>query len=149
MLDEHDTRRLLSVLAEMDCLDSTDHAEAIFPEHSGDFFAEVTAGCEVYVLSRILHDWDDHDCLRILGACRAASDHRATLLILERLLPDHDGDSLAVPWDIQMLAITGGREHGRHEYAELLRAAGFRLEEVRRLPVDMNLLIARRRDDDQ
>jgi hypothetical protein len=110
---------------------------------AGDFFTEVTAGCEVYLLSRILHDWDDHDCIRILAACRAASDDRATLLVLERLLPEHDSGSLALPWDMQMLAITGGRERSHREYAELLRAAGFTLDDVRQLPLDMHLLIAR------
>ena len=38
----------------------------------GDFFAEVPAGADAYVLSRVLHDWTDDDARRVLTACRAA-----------------------------------------------------------------------------
>ena len=112
---------------------------------AGDFFTAVTSGCDIYVLSRILHDWDDRDCLRILQACRKAVVPSAVLLIIERLLPDADDgrDCLALPWDMQMLAITGGRERGQSEYAGLLSAAGFRLDHTRPLPLDMDLLVAR------
>ncbi|HEY3505919.1 MAG TPA: methyltransferase [Actinocatenispora sp.] len=114
-----------------------------FRAEAGDFFTEVPDGGDVYLLSRVLHDWDDVDCLRILTACRAACGDDAALLVLERLLPaDVGGFSLALPWDMQMLAVTGGRERSRAEYDKLLAAAGFRLTGVRPLPVDMNLLVA-------
>jgi hypothetical protein len=110
---------------------------------AGDFFAAVPDGGDVYLLSRVLHDWDDVDCLRILTACRVACGGDAALLVLERLLPDDVGGfSLALPWDMQMLAVTGGRERSRAEYDKLLAAAGFRLAAVRPLPVDMNLIVA-------
>ena len=39
---------------------------------AGDFFVEVPADADAYVLSRVLHDWDDDDAGRILARCRAA-----------------------------------------------------------------------------
>jgi predicted transcriptional regulator len=48
---------------------------------SGDFFSEVPAGADVYLLSQILHDWDDEAATRILRACRAASKPTSRLLI--------------------------------------------------------------------
>lgn len=53
-----------------------------------DFFAEVPSGGDVYVLSRVLHDWRDDDCARILANCREACRVGATLLVLERFLPE-------------------------------------------------------------
>ena len=38
----------------------------------GDFFESVPAGADAYLLSRVLHDWDDEDALRILRVCREA-----------------------------------------------------------------------------
>jgi hypothetical protein len=112
----------------------------------GDFFTEVTASGDAFMLSRILHDWDDHNCLRILQAIRAASRPGSCLLIIERLIPESAADaaaSLVYPWDIQMLACTGGRERSLREYAGLLAEAGFEADEVTDLPVDMKLLVAR------
>jgi hypothetical protein len=111
---------------------------------AGDFLTGRPPGGAAHLLSRVLHDWDDQDCLRILRACRAAMTEDGYLLIAERMLPEHGAaDSLAVPWDLQMLAITGGRERTQAEYARLLAAAGFRPAGLEPLSVDLSLLIAR------
>ncbi|MFC3452583.1 methyltransferase [Amycolatopsis speibonae] len=113
---------------------------------AGDFFDEVPAGGETYLLSRVLHDWGDEECDRILRNCRRACDTGTRLLVLERLLPDQtesrSGNDLATPWDLQMLTVTGGRERNRAEYEKLLHGAGFRIDCVASLPVELNLLVA-------
>ncbi|MEU3764993.1 methyltransferase [Amycolatopsis keratiniphila] len=113
---------------------------------SGDFFTDVPEGADTYLLSRVLHDWNDEDCGRILRNCRRACASGARLLVLERLLPDRpdvalDAD-LAASWDLQMLAITGGQERSREEYDKMLYANGFRVEAVVPMPVDLKLLVA-------
>ena len=56
---------------------------------AGSFFDGVPAGADIYLLIRVLHDWRDEDCLRILRACRAAMGPEALLLIGEQILePD-------------------------------------------------------------
>jgi len=104
----------------------------------GDFFESVPAA-DVYVLSWILHDWDDARAMRILRACREAGGESATLLIVELLLPEraqqldeHAGPALVEPFllDLQMLLLTGGRERTSTEYRSLLERAGFTLEAV-------------------
>lgn len=34
---------------------------------NGDFFKSVPAGADAYILSHIIHDWNDDQCLAILG----------------------------------------------------------------------------------
>jgi hypothetical protein len=109
---------------------------------AGDFFEDIPGGKDVYILSRVLHDWNDKDCARILQVCYGACTPTSTVLIAERLLVD-DAASLAAAWDMQMLAITGGRERTSAEYQALLTKSGFDLVSVRELTLDLNLLVCR------
>ncbi|EFC85492.1 methyltransferase [Parafrankia sp. EUN1f] len=113
---------------------------------SGDFFARAPKGGDAYVLSRILHGFDDADCRRILGRIHEAARPGATLLVVERLLPPAGAaPSLAAGFDLHMLAVMGhGRERSRESYAELLAEEGFALDDARPLELDVHLLVARR-----
>lgn len=112
---------------------------------TGDFTRSVPAGGDLYLLSRVLHDWDDERCLTILRACAAAIDPGVALLLVERLLPADATPSLAVAWDLHMLCNVGGRERTAEHYERLLDAAGFDLISISTLPLDGSLLQARRR----
>jgi hypothetical protein len=99
----------------------------------GDFFGDVPSGGDAYLLSRVIHDWGDADAVRILAACRAAMDDRATLLLVEAIMPERAGDQpAAIRIDLHMLTLLHGRERTVAEYERLLAAAGFRL--VRSVP---------------
>ena len=79
----------------------------------------------------MLHDWDDTEGTTILTNCRRAMGKHAKVLIVERRIPQRDGDPVpAFLSDINMLAITGGRERTDPEYAQLLDAAGLRLGSI-------------------
>ncbi|WNV87128.1 methyltransferase [Umezawaea sp. Da 62-37] len=111
----------------------------------GDFTESVPGIGDVYLLSRVLHDWDDEQCRAILATCARDMPAHAELLVVERLLPETaDADSLAIPWDVHMLCNTGGRERTGSHYRELLAAAGFEVVETRQLPLDAHLVRARR-----
>jgi hypothetical protein len=101
---------------------------ATLPAEGGDFFAAVPAGADAYLLSRVLHDWDDADALRILGTCRRAMPDDATLVLVEAVLPRRAADDpRAVRMDLHMLTLLHGRERTEAEFADLLGTAGFRL----------------------
>lgn len=106
---------------------------------AGDFFQSVPQGGDVYLLSWILHDWNDEQALRVLRACRAAGGNDARLLIVEVLLPPRATALIATntaviadPFsiDLQMLLLTGGQERTAAEYANLLNEAGYKLCET-------------------
>ena len=108
----------------------TDRCQAI----AGDFFDGVPARGDAYVLSWILHDWNDESAVRILANCRAAMGDAGRLLAIELVVPstDQHSPSPAVEWlvkttDIEMLVVVGGRERTAAEYGELYAAAGFQL----------------------
>jgi NAD(P)-dependent dehydrogenase (short-subunit alcohol dehydrogenase family) len=109
---------------------------------TGDFTAAVPPDGDVYVLSRVLHDWDDQQCRLILQRCVEAMSPQAQLLILERLLPEGDSPSLAAAWDVHMLCNVGGRERTAGHYRRLLRESGFMLTGQHRLPLEFVVLQA-------
>ncbi|OKI16407.1 methyltransferase [Streptomyces sp. CB03911] len=109
----------------------------------GDF-ADVPPDGDIYILSRILHDWDDERCREILRHCARAMPAHADLLIVERVLPLDDSASLATAWDLHMRCNVGGRERRTDHYAGLLADAGLTLVGRSPLPLEGNVLHARR-----
>ena len=97
---------------------------------AGDFFAEVAVRGDVYLMKKVIHDWDDDDARAILSHCRAAMPASARLLLVEHVLPEANQPSPARWLDLLMLVYTGGRERTVADYASLLAAAGLRLERV-------------------
>ncbi|MFF2076822.1 methyltransferase [Kitasatospora sp. NPDC058162] len=110
---------------------------------AGDF-ADVPGDADVYVLSRVLHDWDDERCAEILRHCARVMPAHADLLIVERLLPADGSTSLATAWDLHMMVNTGGRERRADHYGRLLADAGLHLLGHRPLPLGAAVLHARK-----
>jgi O-methyltransferase domain len=96
----------------------------------GDFFDEIPAGGDLYVLSQILHDWNDDEAVAILRACRVAILEHGCLVLLEQVVPPGDEPSYAKLLDLQMLVMLTGRERTEDEWRELLAAGGFELQRV-------------------
>jgi hypothetical protein len=97
----------------------------------GSFFDEVPEGGDAYLLSHIIHDWDEANCLRILTACRRAMPSRGRLLVVEMVIPPGNEFHLGKLSDMIMLAFTpGGCERTAPEYAALFAKAGFALRRV-------------------
>jgi hypothetical protein len=94
-----------------------------------DFFDSVPAGGDAYVISNVLHDWSDDDCVRILRTVRAAMAPTARVWIVEMVV-DAPGRTRAQERDLglvdlHMLVLFGARERTAREYGLLLEAAGF------------------------
>lgn len=97
---------------------------------SGDFFQEVPAGGNLYLMKSILHDWNDERSSLILANIRRAISPGGTLLVVERHLPETGEPSPGKLFDFMMLIWGGGLERTRPEYEALLSRNGFRLEKV-------------------
>jgi O-methyltransferase domain len=90
----------------------------------GSFFEQVPQG-DVYVLSTILHDWDDEPAAAILRTVRAAASDDGRLLLLESVVePGNEPDG--AKWlDLLLLALFAGKERSERQWRELFDGTGF------------------------
>jgi 16S rRNA G1207 methylase RsmC len=108
-----------------------DRCEAV----AGDFFKEVPAGGDAYVMKWIIHDWEDEKAIRILKNCRSQMKPEGRLIIVDCVVPDNDAPDFSKTFDLNMLVMTGGKERTAAEFDQLLAAAGFKL--LRVIPTDV------------
>jgi len=96
----------------------------------GDFFESVPAGADLYTMKMILHDWDDDQSIKILTNIASEMKENSKLLIIEAVVPGanlpHPGKFL----DLNMLAMTGGKERTEEEFSYLLYQSGLKLTRV-------------------
>jgi SAM-dependent methyltransferase len=101
---------------------------------AGNFFEGVPAGADAYLLKHVLHDWDDARAITIISNCRKAMAPSATLLIVERVLPERAEQGRAAEAylvDLEMLVqAPGGRERTESEFQAILSAAGFTMTRI-------------------
>jgi len=99
-----------------------------------DFFREVPAGADAYVLKHVIHDWDDERARAILANCRRVIPPSGKLLVVEGVYPARIDGSLesrgAAANDVNMLVATGGRQRSEAEFRSLYSATGFRLTSI-------------------
>lgn len=93
---------------------------------TADFFADALPAGDLYVLGRIVHDWDDAKTHALLAKIAAALPSHGAILLAEALLNDDGcGPVYALMQDLNMLVCTDGRERTLAEYRRLLESAGF------------------------
>jgi O-methyltransferase domain/Dimerisation domain len=98
---------------------------------AGNFFESAPTAAGAYLLSHIIHDWSEAQCLTILGNCRRMMKPKSRLLIIETVLAPGDAPHLGKMLDMFMLTLfTGAQERTEPEYRGLLDKAGFRLSRV-------------------
>src|SRR5919201_5291719 len=91
----------------------------------GSFFERVPEG-DVYILSTILHDWDDERATAILRTIRAAARPDSRLLILDQIVPPGNEPGGGKWLDLLMLALVSGKERSEAQWRDLLAAGGFK-----------------------
>ena len=97
----------------------------------GSFFEGVPGGGDLYILRRILHDWNDDKAAEILRQCRQASGPAAKLLIIEAAPPDkgESGNNWAGV-DLLMMLLMDGRERTAADFEQLFARSGFKLSRI-------------------
>ncbi|MHB8573923.1 MAG: methyltransferase [Dehalococcoidia bacterium] len=95
---------------------------------SGSFFDPLPPGAGGYLLSAILHDWDDAAARTILRRCAAAAGRDGAVFVVEKI--GADGKTLRTLMDLRVLAYFGGRERTVAELTALAADSGLRLAAV-------------------
>lgn len=111
--------------ARLEAAGLADRATAV----GGNFFDAVPTA-DVYVLSAVLHDWDDAAALRILNTIRATGGRGAHLLLFELVVPEDDAPHVAKIIDFTMMTMLGGRERTESQWRQLLNEGGFTLDRI-------------------
>ena len=107
--------------------------------HPCDLFEPWGHAADVVVLARVLHDWDDARALRLLQHARRALQPGGRVFVVEMIVPE--GGNAGALCDLHLLVVTGGQERTASEYAALLVAAGFEVEETRRLQALPSIIV--------
>jgi SAM-dependent methyltransferase len=92
----------------------------------GSFFDPLPAGADAYVLSDILHDWDDEHARKILTECRRAAAPNGTVVVIEPVR--QPGGSTGM--DLFMLMCFSGRERTADELIKLATDCGLVLRDT-------------------
>lgn len=103
---------------------------------AGSFFEPLPAGSDAYLLSDILHDWDDTHSHEILARCAQAAGPDSTILIIEAI--HGRGSHTAI--DLSMLVFFGGRDRTLDEFKTLIDAHGLHLASIAEIADNRTLL---------
>jgi hypothetical protein len=96
---------------------------------AGSFFDTLPAGAGGYLLSGVLHDWDDPQAGRILQRCADAAAGTGRVLLVDHI-GDEQGGTPNTEGDLRMLCYVGGRERTLDQLGELAGSAGLRISSV-------------------
>lgn len=101
----------------------------------GDFFTALDVKADVYLIKRILHDWDDLRCTRLLANIHRSAHPGSRLVVIDMLVPEDMPNEYHVAkfFDIHMAAGYGGRERTASQMRAVAEAAGWHLQDI--LPV--------------
>jgi SAM-dependent methyltransferase len=98
--------------------------------HAGNLLEAVPEGASAYLMSGVLHDWDDDRAVRILDNCRRAMAPDGKVLVVEIVLPSRNPSRFASLLDLNMLVMNGGRERTEDDFRRLFDAAGLRVTKL-------------------
>src|SRR3546814_176009 len=91
---------------------------------SGDFLDRVPAGGDLYLVKKVIHDWDDERARTILANCRAAIADGGSILVMAEVILPGNGPAFGTLLAPHMLAQTpGGRERTEAELSTLRDSA--------------------------
>jgi C-methyltransferase len=109
----------------------------------GSFFDSVPGGGDAYILKNIMHDWPDEKAVQILRNVCAAAGSRATVLLVELVIPNNNRDFPGKWADLEMLLNLAARERTADEYGDLLSQAGLRMIRVVQTASPLSVVEAR------
>lgn len=93
------------------------------------FFDPLPTGGDHYLLSGVIHDWDDSEATVILRNCADAAGPDGMIVLVEGLRAGDDRE-ISTEMDLRMLTYVAGRERTRDELAALARRVGLGISAV-------------------
>ena len=81
-----------------------------------------------------MHDWNDEECVKILGRCKEAitskGSKKGKVIIIDMMVENHKGDEESTEtqlfFDMLMMTLVTGRERSEKDWAKIFSDASFR-----------------------
>jgi ubiquinone/menaquinone biosynthesis C-methylase UbiE len=109
---------------------------------AGDAFNSVPESGDAYILSRVVHDWDDSRSIVLLKNCHRAMTANGRLLLIEGVIAPGNEPSITKYFDLNMMILNGGCERTAEDYQALFQVAGFKLVGITPTQSAMSILEA-------
>ncbi|KAI9039782.1 putative O-methyltransferase [Aspergillus affinis] len=91
------------------------------------FTPQAIQDARFYYLSRVLHDFPDESCVKILQNIIPAMTSESRILIDETVLPDTNVSWQATMGDLYMMFMAGGKERSERQWRDLAGSAGLQV----------------------
>jgi len=95
-----------------------------------DFFSDWQIEADIFVMSRIIHDWNDQQVGAMLAQVAKNMTQYAMLYIFETLLPKEPIKDKGITVSFHLLNLLGSRERTLSELTELATQAGLKIIKV-------------------
>ncbi len=105
----------------------------------GSFFEKIPVQADAVILSRVIHDWNDHKANIILQNCYRVLYKNGTLYIIENCLDNTSIDLSLL--SLNMTVICGSHERTSTEYIQLAQNVGFEYKNQTKLNELQTILI--------
>ena len=106
-----------------------------------DFFMPVSIQADVFIMSRILHDYDDCKAIKILQNVAKSMTKESKLYIIESLQDEKKQD---IEVKVHLLNFLGGMERSLMEYESIVSKSGLKIVGVTKLQGIMSVMEIRK-----
>jgi hypothetical protein len=125
------TQLILFDLAQVQ--DNVEVSGTVMTQVAGSFFEPITVKADIFILKRILHDWDDEKALQILRNVSTAMIDENVLYIVDAVVDQCQDKKLILDIDLRLMTIFGGQERTKAELEALCNAAGLEIVAIQHL----------------
>jgi predicted O-methyltransferase YrrM len=110
----------------------------------GNFFDSVPSGGDIYLISRVLLNWDDADAIKILKNCYQAMTPKDKLMVVDFMFPPGEISPLIGVNSLHLLVMCGTVMRTEDEFYNLLSSAGFKVTNIRETKSPVSAIEAKR-----
>lgn len=105
----------------------------------GSFFEKnvIPPNKDIYILKRILHDWNDENSIKILSQIQKTMSKESKLYILDSIMDDTNNYHISKDVDFEMMVLFGGKERTKNEFEKILQKANLKLIKIHNLENSM------------
>ncbi|MEE9378376.1 MAG: methyltransferase [Candidatus Lokiarchaeia archaeon] len=112
---------------------------------SGNFLDNIPIKADAILMSRIIHDWDDNNAIKILRNVHNSLEDNGHLLIFETIVPEDLKKDIGITLDFNLLVCVGGKERTLEEFKYILNETGFKIETIKKEKGTISIIIANKK----